>query len=386
MQAYTNLPDCKGLRVLLRVDLNMPMADGMVLSLSRWQQVLPTIKHIWSQKPKTFILLTHFGQPKGYEEAYSVKHLLKHCEVDMPNMVFIDTIAAAKPDSGKIYLCENVRFNPQEKNNDHALVKAYLDHVDHVVFDAFSVGHREHASVCGLAKHADSISLGPLFLKELNGIDRAMQQTQPRLAIMGGAKIATKLSILKKMLEWADHVILGGGLANTFLKAQGYELGASLVDHAGIAEAKKLLATYPDKIILPVDGVTSSGKLATFMDVNQAFNEASAIMDIGPQTIKTIGQYIEHAQVIIWNGPLGYYEDDRFKVATQKVALAIAASNAYSLVGGGDSLAAIESLGLAEHINHLSTAGGAFLYYLATGSLPVLSCLQSRQEVLEETT
>lgn len=385
MKLPFELRNCQDINVLLRVDLNMPTADGVVLSLSRWQQVLPTIKHIWSQKPKALILLTHYGQPKGYDEAYSVKHLLTYCLHDLPNIEVIDTVAAAQPDSGKIYLCENVRFNANEKSNDDMVAQAYLKQIDHVVFDAFSVGHREHASVCGLIKHAGSVSLGPLFKKELDGIDAAMQQPQPRLAIMGGAKIATKLSILKKMLVWADHVILGGGLANTFLQAKGYALGSSLVDHAGVEEAKALLAKYPDKVILPVDGITQHAQTVEFLDTTHALGDEQAIMDLGPRTVKLINQYIEQAKVVIWNGPLGYYEDDRFKVATQKVAIAVAEADAYSLVGGGDSLAAIENLGLANHINHLSTAGGAFLHYVATGSLPVINCLETRQDVLEET-
>lgn len=364
----------KNKRVLLRVDLNLPTMDGEILSLVRWKRVLPTIQMILAANPKHLIVLSHFGQPVGVDPQFSLSHVLEKIKADLPEIKFIKSFEEAR-DKHKVYLYENVRFDAREKTLDADLIKCYLRDIDCVVFDAFSVGHRKHASVCGIMTEHKESTFGPLFIAEKDAIDQAMKRHGNRIAIISGAKISTKLPVLKKMLEWADHIIVGGAIANTCLSAAGINMRASLMDQSALETAHSLLK-HLDKIILPIDGVTQQGEVIDFnlKDVGKH----NAIMDIGPKTCARFSQYIENTDTIIWNGPLGYYEDPRFQKGTQHIALTVAGSSAYSVVGGGDSVAAIESLGISDQINYVSTSGGAFLQYVANGTLPVLDAVSGQ--------
>lgn len=362
-------------RVLLRVDLNLPMLNGNILSMARWKNVLPTIQSILSASPKKLIIMTHLGQPKGYDPAFSLSHIVDCIKEDVPNIKLIASTNESKQD-GVLFLLENVRFDSREKTTDVSLVREYLSEVDMVIFDAFSVGHRNHASVCGIMGYASNIFFGPHFLKEKNEIDKALLRPGKRIAILSGSKVSTKLPILKKMLTWADHILVGGGIANTLLHLKGFNMQKSLVDLDALNDATHILE-QGDKIILPVDGVTQDQKIVEFEKNN--LSAMDAILDIGPKTCQLFASYIDQTDTILWNGPMGYYEDEKFQLGTQKIALAIGESNAYAVVGGGDSVAAVEDLNLEQQFNYISTSGGAFLYYIAHGSLPVVDAARSNK-------
>ena len=367
-------------RVLLRVDLNLPMLNGEILSMARWKNVLPTIKTILAFKPSKLVIVSHLGQPKGFDDAFSLSHIHKKIIKDVPGLALIASIKEMDQE-GILFLLENVRFDAREKIADETLVDEYLSNIDTVVFDAFSVGHRNHASVCGIITHAKSYVFGSLFMQEMHAINIALEKSGKRVAILSGAKIATKLPILNKMLNWADHVLVGGGIANTLLQAQGIQMKKSLIDFGALHEAESLLG-FRDKLVLPVDGINQQGKQ---VDFNQNdMHENDAILDIGPKTCALYANFIDLADTIIWNGPMGYYEDPSFQKGTQAVALAIAESSAYTLVGGGDSVAAIEDLNIGQGFDYVSTSGGAFLHYIANGTLPVLDATQlNKHQTLE---
>ena len=362
-------------RVLLRADLNLPTVDGEIVSLARWQKILPTINQILAYKPTKLIIASHYGQPKGVDERFSLIHIHKKIKCDLPDMQFIKEIKASDA-PGKVFLLENVRFDHREKEVNNELINTYLTHVDTVVFDAFSVGHRPHASVCGLMLQAKSYVFGPLFEAEKKAIDQAMHGADPRLAIISGAKITSKLVVIKKMLAWADSVIVGGAIANTLLKAKGIDMGQSLIDHSALDIAEKLINTAGNKLILPIDGIDQDG---CRHDFDAPLPGSTKLLDIGSKTCLEYAKYIDKAKTIIWNGPMGYYENPKFRQGTQAVALAVAGSQAHSIVGGGDSIAAINDLDIDNQFNYVSTSGGAFIHYIAHGSLPVLDAAQSNR-------
>lgn len=380
MISNINPQSVKNKRVLLRVDLNLPMLDGNILSMARWHQVLPTVNHILSFEPKKLIIVSHLGQPKGFEARFSLTHIQQVIQQDVPSIKLIQKISDSTQD-GVLFLLENVRFDAREKVSDQSLIDEYLSMVDLVVFDAFSVGHRNHGSVCGIMSQARQFLFGPSFLKEKNAIDDALARPGNRVAILSGSKISTKLPILKKMLTWADHILVGGGIANTLLHAKGLSLKKSLVDLNSIDDANHILK-YADKIVLPVDGVDQKMAVVDFENINMG--EEDAILDIGPATCQLFAKYVDQAQTVLWNGPMGYYENENFQMGTQKIALAIAESSAYAIIGGGDSVAAVEDLNIEHHFDYISTSGGAFLHYIAYGSLPVLEAVKENRMYLEE--
>lgn len=370
----------KNKRVLLRVDLNLPMLNGNVLSTARWRQVLPTVNQILSLEPEKLVLVSHLGQPKGYDPKLSLSHIQQVIQKDLSQIKLIQKISQAKQE-GILFLLENVRFDSREKVSNQTLIDEYLNEIDIVVFDAFSVGHRNHGSVCGIMSQAKTCLFGPAFLKEKHAIDNALARSGNRVAILSGSKISTKLPILKKMLTWADRILVGGGIANTLLHANGLSLKQSLVDLSSLDDAKRILA-HTDKIILPIDGVDQNMAVVDFNNIQMKENDA--ILDIGPATCQLFSKYIDQAQTVLWNGPMGYYENENFQVGTQKVALAIAESSAFAIIGGGDSVAAVEDLNIEHQFDYISTSGGAFLHYIANGSLPVLEAAKENKVYSEE--
>ncbi|MEE2770551.1 MAG: phosphoglycerate kinase [Pseudomonadota bacterium] len=361
-------------RVLLRVDLNMPMLDGEILSMARWLNVLPTIKRILEEKPKKLVILSHLGQPNGIELALSLLHIQKVIKKDLPGIKLIKKISDIK-DEGGIFLLENVRFDEREKTLDQTLIDEYLSVIDTVIFDAFSVSHRNHASVTGILASAKTYAFGPLFHRERKAIDTALSRSGKRIAILSGAKISTKLPMIKKMLTWADHVLVGGGIANTLLHASGYNMQDSLKDVNAITDARMML-NKTSKLILPIDGLNQSEGILDFE--SSSMSQGDKILDIGPKTLQLYAKYIDQADTIIWNGPLGYYESPRFQRGTQQIALSIASASGYSIVGGGDSVAAIEDLNISHQFDYVSTSGGAFLHYVAYGTLPVIEAVAEK--------
>ncbi|MAH61679.1 MAG: phosphoglycerate kinase [Legionellales bacterium] len=362
--------------VLVRLDLNLVFDGETLVDQTRWDKVVPTIRHIRSANPKRVVLLTHFGRPKKQESCWSTERLLPVIQKDFPETRYVKQYDPNLTES--IVLLENTRFNHGEYDNDVTGLDDMILHMDCLIFDAFSVGHRDHASVTGLIDQYPQVYFGPHFIQEQLSIDASLSGETPRVAIIGGAKISTKLPLLNTLIDWADHLIVGGGIANTLLLANGCQMGDSLVESQSLGQAKDILARCADKLILPVDGITNTGACVSFDKAT--LNADEQILDIGPQSLMRIEQTIQSAKTIIWNGPLGYFERRPFNHGSEQVAKFIAHSNAFSIVGGGDSLSLINQLGLQDQYTYISTSGGAFLSYLAEGSLSVINTWRACHE------
>lgn len=377
-----------GKRVLIREDLNVPVKDGFITSDQRLQSALPTLKEAL-KSGAAVIVLSHLGRPTEgqIESRFSLlpvaEYLAKHLEY--PVHFSKDYLEGVDANPGELVLCENVRFNHGEKANDDHLAKQLAALCDIFVMDAFGTAHRAQASTCGVAKYAPLAAAGPLLLNELNALQHVFKSPEkPIIAIVGGAKVSSKLSLLKKMVEIVDVLIPGGGIANTFLKAQGHEIGLSLYEPDLLEEAKAVIAFAQTKgcqILLPTDVVV--GK--SFTDTCPAFNKSLSntanddmIMDIGPETITRYIDILDDAKTIIWNGPVGVFEFPQFAYGTRALAIAIANSEAFSIAGGGETLAAIDQYDLTDQISYISTGGGAFLQYLEGKRLPAVAMLEER--------
>lgn len=377
--------DLNGKRVLIREDLNVPIKDGIITSDKRIQAAIPTIK-LAIDKGAAVILLSHLGRPHegNYEERYSLQIVADYLNEQFPQQVtlasnYLDGLAV---EPGQIVLCENVRFNHGEKSNDDDLAKKLAKLGDVFIMDAFGTAHRSHASTVGVAKFAKVAAAGPLLTQELDAIKQALRAPKsPIVAIVGGAKVSSKLTLLKHLVTLVDKLILGGGIANTFLKACGHEVGNSLYEESLLDEARDILEFAKQQqceIPLPVDVVV--GK--EFNESVGAFNkqlehvaEDDMIMDIGPDTIASYEHILEQANTIIWNGPVGVFEFAQFAFGTKALAYHISNSEAYSIAGGGDTLAAIDLCGITEDISYISTGGGAFLTLLEGKTLPAVAAL-----------
>lgn len=375
-------------RVLIREDLNVPIKNGMIMSDQRLQAALPTLKAAL-EAGAAVILLSHLGRPEeGKEDTlFSLRpvadYLVTH--LDYPVRFVSHYLDGVDVNPGELVLCENVRFNAGEKANDDTLAKRLAALCDVFVMDAFGTAHRAHASTCGVAKYAPIAVAGPLLMRELNALQHVLKKPEkPIIAIVGGAKASSKLSLLKQMVSMVDVLIPGGGIANTFLKAEGHEIGRSLCEHSLLDEARtilKLAAEAGCEVALPSDVVV--GK--SFDDSCPAFNKSLSnladddmIMDIGPETITRYIGLLDEAKTIIWNGPVGVFEFPQFSYGTRALAIAIADSDAFSIAGGGDTLAAIDQYDLTDQISYISTGGGAFLEYLEGKTLPAVAILEER--------
>ena len=380
--------DLAGKRVLLREDLNVPIKDGKVASDARLVAALPAIRHAL-KAGAAVILLSHLGRPT--EGEYSEENSLAPVAARLSELLgmevplckeYLDGVAV---ESGRAVLCENVRFNKGEKKNDPALSKRYAALCDVFVMDAFATAHRAEASTAGVTEFAKAACAGPLLAAELDALGKAFAHPEhPLVGIIGGSKVSTKLTVLDSLSKKVDRLIVGGGIANNFLKAAGYEIGISLCEPELVDEAARLMRAAKDmggEIPLPVDVVVgtafSADSPATIKTVDTV-GPQDMILDIGPKTAALYAELIGKAKTLLWNGPVGAFELPRFAEGTKAVAKAVAESPAFSVAGGGDTLAAVETFGVKDKISYLSTAGGAFLEFLEGKTLPAVAALEAR--------
>jgi phosphoglycerate kinase len=380
--------DLRGKRVLIREDLNVPVSNGVVTSDARIRASLPTIRYALDQHAKVFIL-SHLGRPEEgvYAEEFSLAPVAAKLSelLGKPVVLRKDWLDGVDTPPGSAVLCENVRFNKGEKKDKEDLAKKMAALCDVYVMDAFGTAHRAEASTHGVAKFAKVACAGPLLVGELEALERALHApARPLLAIVGGSKVSTKLTVLESLLAKVDKLIVGGGIANTFLAATGVNVGKSLHEAEMLDVARKLLAQAKAKgtvIPLPTDVVVAREFAATaHADVRPVaqVKPDEMILDVGPDTAEAFGKVIETAGTIVWNGPVGVFEFDQFGEGTRSIANAIARGKAFSLAGGGDTLAAIEKYGVEDGISYISTGGGAFLEFVEGKTLPAVAILEQR--------
>jgi phosphoglycerate kinase len=378
-----------GKKALVRVDFNVPLKDGVITDDTRIVAALPTIQYLLEQGAAV-ILCSHLGRPKTAEDLqYSLKPVADYLSnlVDAKVAFAEDSIgqvaekAAAALQSGEILVLENTRFHPEETKNDEAMSKELASLADVFVNDAFGSAHRAHSSTVGVADYLPACA-GFLLEKEIEYLDRAIEDPKrPFVAILGGAKVSDKIGVIKNLLKKADTILIGGGMANTFLKAKGFEMGDSLVEEDALMLAEELMAEGGEKLVLPVDLVLAdafdNGAKTETIDAGDV-PAGWRCLDIGPKTVALFSELIANAGTVVWNGPMGVFEMSNFAKGTFDVAQAVADSNAISIIGGGDSASAINQSGLAEKISHISTGGGASLEMLEGIILPGLAALADK--------
>ena len=370
-----------GKKVLIREDLNVPVENGLVTSDARIRAALPTIRHALDAGAKV-ILMSHLGRPT--EGEFDVEFSLRPVADKLAEYLGQEVVLEPNWRSGiadaSLTLLENVRFNAGEKANADELAKAYAALCDVFVMDAFGTAHRAQASTHGVAKFAPQACAGPLLAGELKALDQALTNpARPLVAIVGGSKVSTKLTILDALSDKVDQLVVGGGIANTFLAAKGKPVGKSLCEHELVPEAQKL--TQKCAIPIPSDVVVGNEFSPTadaVLKSADAVEQQEMIFDIGPDSSKKIGDIIGNAGTILWNGPVGVFEFDQFGGGTEALASAIAESSAFSVAGGGDTLAAIDKYGIADDVSYISTGGGAFLEYVEGKILPAVAILEQR--------
>ena len=373
----------QGKRVLIREDLNVPVKDGHVSSDARIRAALPTIEAALAAGARV-ILMSHLGRPvEGqFDPQFSMAPVATHLAglLGKPVRLVTDWRGGVALADGEVAMLENVRFNPGEKKNGEELARAYAALCDIFVMDAFGTAHRAEASTHGVGRFAPVACAGPLLEGELDALQKALAHpARPLVAIVGGSKVSTKLTVLETLSTKVDHLVVGGGIANTFLAASGKPVGKSLCEHDLIPAARALLAKT--SIPLPADVVTAkefSEDAAASLKAAGDVAEDDMIMDIGPVAAAAIAAVLRGAGTILWNGPVGVFEFDQFAGGTQAIARAIADSPAFSLAGGGDTLAAIDKFGIADKVSYISTGGGAFLEYVEGKILPAVAMLEQR--------
>ncbi|MDO4626359.1 MAG: phosphoglycerate kinase [Pasteurellaceae bacterium] len=379
--------DLAGKRVFIRADLNVPVKDGKVTSDARIRATIPTLK-LALQKGAKVMVTSHLGRPTEgvFEEANSLQPVvdyLNNAGLGVPVRLVRDYLDGVDVNANEIVVLENVRINKGEKKNDPELAKKYAALCDVFVMDAFGTAHRAEGSTYGIAQFAPVACAGPLLAAELDALGKALKEPKrPMLAIVGGSKVSTKLTVLDSLSKIADQIIVGGGIANTFIAAEGNNVGKSLYEEDLIPEAKRLAAATD--IPVPVDvrvGLEFSETApATEKEVNQV-NADESIFDIGDKTAEQLAEIIRNAKTILWNGPVGVFEFPNFRKGTEVIANAIAestANGAFSIAGGGDTLAAIDLFGIADKISYISTGGGAFLEFVEGKVLPAVEILEKR--------
>jgi phosphoglycerate kinase len=380
--------DLSGKRVLIRQDLNVPVKNGKVTSDARIQASLPTIEKALAAGAAV-ILLSHIGRPvEGqYDEEFSLKPVAEHLSglLGKPVRLEKDWLDGISIAPGEVVLCENVRFNVGEEKNSDELGKKMAALCDIFVMDAFGTAHRAQASTHSVAKFAPVACAGPLLAGELDALGKALETpAKPLVAIVGGSKVSTKLTVLKTLSEKVDRLIVGGGIANTFIAAAGFPVGKSLYEPDLIDAAKQLIEAAKQNgsiIPIPVDVVCAKEFSETAIATVKKVADVEAddlIMDIGPETASQYAGLVKSAGTIVWNGPVGVFEFDQFGNGTKSLATAIAESSAFSIAGGGDTLAAIDKYGINDKVSYASTGGGAFLEFLEGKELPAVSVLKSR--------
>ena len=369
-------------RVLLRVDLNVPLENRKVTNDFRIRQSAPTIHKILNSGGSV-ILVTHIGRPKEGEEDpnLSTSILIPALErvLNMPIRFKKDWITGFEINKGEVVLCENVRFLKGETSNDLQLAKDMSNLCDIFINEAFSSSHRAHASNYGVAQNCKIKAPGPLFLTEIQALHKIIKKNEsPSVAIIGGSKISTKTALIRNLSRKVDHLILGGAIANLIIKARGFRIGQSLFEETAFEETCRMIKDI-DNIIFPVDVVCANefSKMATgtVKSLNE-IDENDIILDFGPKTLEKIESKLRSAKTILWNGPLGVFEFDNFAYGTRTMAELIAESSAFSVAGGGDTIASIEKFRVSDKISYISTAGGAFLEFLEGRKSPVISILE----------
>ncbi len=381
--------DVNGKKVLVRVDFNVPIKDGKVGDDTRIRGALPTIQYLLDNGAAV-ILCSHLGRPKGERNPqYSLKPVAEYLEGLVSNPVYFadDCIgesakeAAANLKPGEILVLENTRYYKGEEKDDLELAKGLADLADIYVNDAFGTAHRAHSSTEGVTHFKPGVA-GFLLEKEIQYLSSAVEDPQrPFVAILGGAKISDKIGVIKNLLDKADKVLIGGGMANTFFAAQGYDMADSLVQEEAIDTAKEILAAGSDKLVLPVDMVIANafdnGAEVKCIDAGNV-PAGWRVLDIGPKTVECYSKLVADAATVVWNGPMGVFEMANFAKGTFAVAKAVADSKSISIIGGGDSVAAIQESGLAGEVTHISTGGGASLEMLEGIVLPGVAALEDK--------
>lgn len=375
-----------GKRVLVREDLNVPMAKGAISDDARIRAAVPTLQHL-AQRGARVIVMSHLGRPKGVDPQLSLRPVsARLAELIKRDVQFASDCvgeparsAADKLTDGQVLLLENVRFHPEDEANDPEFARELASLGEIFVNDAFAASHRAHASVVGVAAYLPAFA-GELMEAELNALHHALDSPRrPMIAVIGGAKVSTKVGVLKHLLGKVDAMLIGGAMANTFFKAKGWRTGTSLVEESSVQEAGGVASEAGDKLLLPVDLVCAqrmeAGQPLRVM-ASDAVEAGWMALDIGPRSVALFAQRLRGAAAVVWNGPLGVTEIKDFTDGTRGVGEAIAACGGYTLVGGGDTVAAIDSLGMARRFSHVSTGGGATLEYLEGKELPGIAILK----------
>lgn len=381
--------DLKNKRVLIREDFNVPMENGKITSDARIRAALPTIQYVLQQQPQSVMLISHLGRPNEgeFQAEFSLAPVAENLSklLNKPVRFIGDWINGMDLTSSEIVLCENVRMQKGEKKNDADLAKKMASLCDVFVMDAFATAHRAEASTVGVARYAPVACAGLLLATELDALEKALHKpAHPLVAVIGGSKVSTKLTVLEALIQKVDQLIVGGGIANTFLAAAGFPVGKSLYEPDLVATAKQLREIAKQRgseIPLPIDVVVAKEFSATAQATIKNVTDVAAddmILDIGPKTAEHYADILKTAKTILWNGPVGVFELAPFENGTKVLASAIANSSAFSIAGGGDTIAAIEKYKIADKISYISTAGGAFLEFVEGKELPAVKILQER--------
>ncbi len=380
--------DLAGKRVLIRQDLNVPVKDGVVTSDARIRASIPTINKAL-EAGAAVMVMSHLGRPtEGQpEEEFSLKPVVDYLTkaLTAPVSLAKDYLAGVNAQAGQVTILENVRFNPGEKKNEDDLARQYAALCDVFVMDAFGTAHRAQASTHGVAKFANDACAGPLLAAELDALGKALENPKrPLVAIVGGSKVSTKLTVLDSLASKVDQLVVGGGIANTFIAASGHGIGKSLVEMDLVDEAKRLMQQAEQNggyIPVPTDVVVgtefSAEAAATTKDVSE-IDADDMVFDIGPDSAAALAKILAEAGTIVWNGPVGVFEFDQFGAGTEAIAHAIANSSAFSIAGGGDTLAAVDKYAIADKVSYISTGGGAFLEFLEGKTLPAVAVLAEK--------
>ena len=382
--------DLRGKRVLIREDLNVPVENGRITSTQRLDASLPTIVAARDAGAKVMVI-SHLGRPKEgeFDEASSLKPVAEWLGQKLGKDVrlvrdYLDGVDVA---DGEVVVLENCRMNVGEGKDDEALSKKYAALCDVFVMDAFGTAHRAQASTHGVIRFAPVAAAGPLLAKELDALGKALEHpAKPLLAIVAGSKVSTKLDLLQNLVGKVEQLIVGGGIANTFILAAGHKVGKSLVEADLLDTARKIIADAKRRgadVPVPVDVVVATEFAATAKATVKAVDQVGddeMILDIGPETAKKYAELIAKAGTVVWNGPVGVFEFDAFGKGTETLARAIAASKAFSIAGGGDTLAAVDKYGIEDGVSYISTGGGAFLEFLEGKELPAVSALKARSK------